>query len=309
MKTGGFGEPYDELTPFAVGRDGARNRQHAEAAAISPFACWPPAEYGTTVGKVREVVCGHIHSSALADDGRLWAWGCGSNDGRCGVERFLNRAGENRPPEVDTLKCYMMGPHRVGCARPRYWPHGPSLDGVRVIAVATGRNHMAAIGVGGGPPAAYCHSTYRARDVDEKVVAPVGDAARARGATVVHEYDGPSDGVYESIWTRSNDYPPCAAPPFPTPTPAPAIQRPPPPPSSQVRLALRLPFARRLAPIVARRLLLEAVAPPLLSLGLARRELCRRHRGRLRRVGGDALVGGGRRHRRGGVTGPNHRPS
>ena len=178
------------------------------------------AEYGTTVGKVREVVCGHIHSSALADDGRLWAWGCGSNDGRCGVERFLNRAGENRPPEVDTLKCYMMGPHRVGCARPRYWPHGPSLDGVRVIAVATGRNHMAAIGVGGGPPAAYCHSTYRARDVDEKVVAPVGDAARARGATVVHEYDGPSDGVYESIWTRSNDYPPCAAaaPALPTPT-------------------------------------------------------------------------------------------
>ena len=31
-------------------------------------------------------------AAALGMDGRLWAWGCGSNDGRCGVERFLNMA-------------------------------------------------------------------------------------------------------------------------------------------------------------------------------------------------------------------------
>jgi hypothetical protein len=38
-------------------------------------------------------------------------------------------AGEGKPPRVDAMKCYMMGPHRVGCARAVYWPHGPSLDG------------------------------------------------------------------------------------------------------------------------------------------------------------------------------------
>ena len=52
----------------------------------------------------------------------------------------------------------MMGPHRVGVARPLYWPHGPALDGVRVVAIATGRNHMAAIGIAGeGLPSAMVH--------------------------------------------------------------------------------------------------------------------------------------------------------
>jgi hypothetical protein len=60
------------------------------------------------------------------------------------------------------MKCYMMGPHRVGIARSTYWPHGPSLDGVRVTAIATGRNHMAAIGlVGEGPPAAIVHGHFQ----------------------------------------------------------------------------------------------------------------------------------------------------
>merc|ERR1719471_2734021 len=76
--------------------------------------------------------------------GRAWAWGCGSNDGRCGVERFLNMKGEGRPPEVDLMKCYMMGPHRIGLARPAYWKH-PSLRDLRVLMLASGRNHMAAI--------------------------------------------------------------------------------------------------------------------------------------------------------------------
>ena len=94
------------------------------------------------------------------NDEVLWAWGCGSNDGRCGVERFLNMAGEGKPPRVDSMKCYLMGPHRVGVARPVYWPHGPSLDGVHVRAVATGRNHMACIGVPGtGMPGAVVHRT------------------------------------------------------------------------------------------------------------------------------------------------------
>lgn len=70
-----------------------------------------------------------------------------ANDGRCGVERFLNMAGEGRPPRVDSMKCYMMGPHRVGVARPVYWPHGPSLMHMRVLQVASGRNHMACIAV------------------------------------------------------------------------------------------------------------------------------------------------------------------
>ena len=54
--------------------------------------------------------------------------------------------GEGHEPAVDIMKCYMMGPHRVGIARPLYWPFGPSLDGVHITAIATGRNHMAAIG-------------------------------------------------------------------------------------------------------------------------------------------------------------------
>ena len=31
---------------------------------------------------------------------------------------------------IDWRRCYMMGPHRVGVARERYWPLGPSLDGL-----------------------------------------------------------------------------------------------------------------------------------------------------------------------------------
>ena len=62
----------------------------------------------------------------------------------CGSRRFLNMAGEGKPPKVDAMKCYMMGPHRIGVARPLYWPHD-SLDGREVLQIATGRNHMAAI--------------------------------------------------------------------------------------------------------------------------------------------------------------------
>ena len=55
--------------------------------------------------------------------------------------------GDGKPPAVDEMKCYMMGPHRVGVARAAYWPFGPSLARVRVTQLASGRNHMACIGV------------------------------------------------------------------------------------------------------------------------------------------------------------------
>ena len=138
-----------------------RNQAMPRADPISPYACWPPDRYAAEPGPLAAICSAHIHAAALGEDGRLWAWGCGSNDGRCGVERFLNMAGESKPPHVDAMKCYMMGPHRVGVARPVYWPHGSSLDGVKVTAIATGRNHMCCIGLPGqGLPAAVVHAGF-----------------------------------------------------------------------------------------------------------------------------------------------------
>ena len=177
-KTGGFGEEYDELTPYRVGAP-VRNGAMPRADPISPYACWPPERYASEPGPLTAVSSGHIHAAALGADGQLWAWGCGSNDGRCGVERYLNMSGEGKPPHADSMKCYMMGPHRVGVARPLYWPAGPALDGVRVTAMATGRNHMACIGVlGEGKPAAVVHGGFE-HGANGKVV--------SRGAKV----DGP----------------------------------------------------------------------------------------------------------------------
>ena len=183
-KTGGFGDHFDELEPYCVGSSTPRNEGLPKADPISPFACWPPSRYAAEPGRLVGLVSAHIHAAALGADGRLWAWGCGSNDGRCGVERFLNMAGEGRPPHVDSMKCYMMGPHRVGIARPLYWPHGPSLDGVRVTAVATGRNHMACIGVPGGLSAAFIHSEFATaaiRDGKATATATTATAPEAEG--------------------------------------------------------------------------------------------------------------------------------
>lgn len=138
-KDGAFGKPWDELKPYRVG---GKIRNGTDNPPLSPFAVWPPP-YDST-GPVAMAVSAHIHGAYVGTDGRAWAWGCGSNDGRCGVERFLNRNGEGKPPEVDSMKCYMMGPHRVGFARPLYWKH-PSLQGQLVSMLATGRNHMACI--------------------------------------------------------------------------------------------------------------------------------------------------------------------
>jgi len=140
-KDGAFGKPWDELSPYRVG---GRLRNGERDPPLSPLALWPPPY--DAIGPVAMAVSAHIHAACVGQDGRAWAWGCGSNDGRCGVERFLNMKGEGRPPEVDLMKCYMMGPHRVGAARPLYWKHR-SLQGFRVLLLATGRNHMAAIAV------------------------------------------------------------------------------------------------------------------------------------------------------------------
>jgi len=138
-KDGAFGKPWDELVPYKIG---GKVRNTSKDPPISPYAVWPPPY--DAIGPQVDIVSGHIHAGSVGADGRAWAWGCGSNDGRCGVERFLNMKGEGRPPEVDLMKCYMMGPHRVGFARKTYWPH-PSLRGHRVTQLATGRNHMACI--------------------------------------------------------------------------------------------------------------------------------------------------------------------
>jgi hypothetical protein len=154
-KTGAFGQPWDELFPCAFllphhsripthifltvfhlsYRIGSPPKNSCRVPPLSPYACWPPQNYAVEPGRMVSVVSAHIHAAACGEDGRLWAWGCGSNDGRCGVERFLNMAGEGKPPRIDAMKCYMMGPHRVGCARAAYWPHGPSLDGERTLAL------------------------------------------------------------------------------------------------------------------------------------------------------------------------------
>lgn len=138
-KDGAFGKPWDEVVPYRVGGPIRNNTQDPP---LSPLAIWPPPY--DAIGPQSFVVSAHIHAASVGCDGRAWAWGCGSNDGRCGVERFLNMKGDNHPPEVDIMKCYLMGPHRIGVAREQYWKE-PSLRHFKVLQMATGRNHMAAI--------------------------------------------------------------------------------------------------------------------------------------------------------------------
>ena len=144
-KTGGFNEPYDELLPYKVGHDKIRNSKSKPP--ISPFAAWPPPYTAALGSPVCSVVSAHIHCGLITAAGEAWAWGCGSNDGRCGVERFLNMSGDGRPPKVDEMKCYMMQPHRVGIARPEYWKYGKGLRDTNVVQLASSRNHMVAIGL------------------------------------------------------------------------------------------------------------------------------------------------------------------
>ena len=50
----------------------------------------------------------HIHSLALADDGRAFAWGCGS-DGRTGLAALLRGPGGSKR----RLKCYVSTPSAI----------------------------------------------------------------------------------------------------------------------------------------------------------------------------------------------------
>eukprot|EP00435_Cladocopium_sp_Y103_P050285 s380_g15.t1 len=134
--------PWDEFKPYRLGGP----LRNASEPPMSPLGLPPPYD---AIGPAIQAVSAHIHCAVLCADGKAWAWGCGSNDGRCGVERFLNKKGEGKPPEVDMMKCYMMGPHRIGLARPLYWKH-PSLQGQQVLMLSTGRNHMAAIALPAG---------------------------------------------------------------------------------------------------------------------------------------------------------------
>lgn len=141
-KDGAFGRPWDEFKSYRLGGP----LRNASEPPMSPLGLPPPYD---AIGPAIQAVSAHIHCAVLCADGKAWAWGCGSNDGRCGVERFLNKKGEGKPPEVDMMKCYMMGPHRIGVARPLYWKQ-PSLQGQQVLMLSTGRNHMAAIALPAG---------------------------------------------------------------------------------------------------------------------------------------------------------------
>ena len=289
---GGFGEPYDELA-FAVSRDGARNRQHAEAAAISPFGAGPR--------RVRhdgeEGARGGVWPHPLSARRRRTAVGVGLRLERrpLRVERF-STARARTALGVDTLKCYMMGPHRVGCARPRYWPAAPRST-VRVIAVATGQPWLRSASAAGLRRIPFRPTE---RGTSMKVVAPVGDAARALAPRSCTSTMAPRTESRIDL-TRSSDYPPCAAR---TPPPRPGTHHPRPCPLHRYGSpsGCRSPVGSRpSSPGIS-----FSKQSPRLSSGRAAR--LRRHRRRLRRVGGDALVGSGRRHRR-GVRATRFRPS
>ena len=101
-----------------------------------------------SVGPFVHAISSHSHCTALNEEGELYSWGCGS-EGKAGVERFLNMKGERKPSAVDWTKCFLMGPHRVGLARKKYWDGGSALQGLSVVALAGSKNHMACIATPG----------------------------------------------------------------------------------------------------------------------------------------------------------------
>ena len=76
-----------------------------------------------TAVRVGATAAAHIHSLAVGEDGRCFAWGCGSN-GRLGLRALMRGpAGAKR-----ALKCYVSTPSGV-----------EALEGRRVVAAAAGR--------------------------------------------------------------------------------------------------------------------------------------------------------------------------
>jgi alpha-tubulin suppressor-like RCC1 family protein len=80
--------------------------------------------------KIIQVIGCHIHSAALAASGRLFTFGCGS-DGRLGQDGFIDRGRKRR------LKFYQSVPTAIETL---------VRENVSVSFIASGRNHMAAIG-------------------------------------------------------------------------------------------------------------------------------------------------------------------
>ena len=130
---------------------------HNATRAPSDWALQPGTDYSHGMGPIISAASFHISAMCVGADGRLWAWGCGSNEGRCGVERFLSSNGRQYKPSK--MKCYMHCPHQAGVCHDwafkgskGEWPrremgaNGP-LDGVRVLRMAASRNHAVCIGV------------------------------------------------------------------------------------------------------------------------------------------------------------------
>ncbi len=138
------------MTPYRLGDAFANGPLTTE---VTKYAVAVPYD---SAGPFTHAVSAHIHAAVVNARGEAYAWGCGSNDGRAGVQRFLQGPG-GRP---DLMKCYMMGPHRIGVADEEWWAHGPSLKGVRVLQLASGRTTMACIGV----PVDACSSTCTTMD-------------------------------------------------------------------------------------------------------------------------------------------------
>jgi hypothetical protein len=125
-KTGAFGENLDELLPYRVGGK-IRNRKRGGH-----------VNYAVACGPFKFAVSAHIHGCAIGKGRRGYSWGCGSNDGRCGVTKFLTGCNGG----IDKMKCYLMAPTLVGIDddRKRAWRENDGLKGKTVTRIASGRN-------------------------------------------------------------------------------------------------------------------------------------------------------------------------
>ena len=125
-KTGAFNGGFDQSKPYRVGDEvsNERVRGHVDYDHKGPFIF---------------TVSAHIHGGVVAEDGSAYAWGCGSNDGRCGVVKFLTGLHGG----IDRMKCYLMGLERVGIDEGETWKENEGLQGKEVMRCASGRNTMA----------------------------------------------------------------------------------------------------------------------------------------------------------------------
>lgn len=91
--------------------------------------------------RVCKTACSNIHSFCVTEDGRLFAWGCGS-DGRLGLDAFFHPNGGKR-----LMKCYVSTPSYVSMFSKDVVTR--EREGYRVAAVAAGKYWSFAILIGG----------------------------------------------------------------------------------------------------------------------------------------------------------------